>query len=301
MVNGKFPLAKTGEREMHMKRMIKIEKNGANGDLTKTVNTRELHQFLEVGRDFSTWIKRRIGQYGFEEGVDFCSFLSESTGNRSSKECAFDSPELGNQTSGRGGDRRSIEYHISLDMAKELAMVENNDQGRKARRYFIECERKLKTGGSNTPQIETAKYIFEAVGVAADVLRFSDSGRLAMLHKAASPWPLLQAVLPPYAIDAPTGKESEGSKSHAAIKDICQGIMSAVKANKALLKAGLLEQLERPSTSAPNGIKTYKSVTAKGLKYGLNFTSPNNPRETQPHWYHETADELIEIIKANGV
>lgn len=248
-----------------------------NGDIIQTVNARELHSFLEVRTAFKDWIDRRISEYGFEEGVDFCSFLSESTGGRPSKE-----------------------YAITIETAKELAMVERNDKGREARKYFIECERKLKAGGSNIPQIETAKYIFEAVGVAADVLRCSDSGRLAMLHKAASPWPLLQAALPPYAIDAPTGKESEGSKSHAAIKDICQGIMSAVKANKTLLKAGLLEQLERPSTSAPNGIKTYKSVTAKGLKYGLNVTSPNNPRETQPHWYLETADELIEIIKAHG-
>ena len=180
-------------------------------------------------------------------------------------------------------------------------MVERNEKGRQARQYFIECERRLKVGSSSAPQIETAKYIFEAVGVAADVLGCSDSGRLAMLHKAASPWPLLQAALPTYAVDAPTGKESEGSKSHAAIKDICKGIMSSVKANKALMKAGLLEQFERPSTSAPNGIKTYKSVTAKGLKYGLNVTSKENTRETQPHWYHETADELIEIIKSHGV
>lgn len=141
-----------------------------------------------------------------------------------------------------------------------------------------------------------------AIAIIGKSMRMSDSGVLMMYHSyCKANAPKVAAVLPPYAIDAPTGKESEGSKSHAAIKDICQGIMSAVKANKALLKAGLLEQLERPSTSAPNGIKTYKSVTAKGLKYGLNFTSPNNPRETQPHWYHETADELIEIIKANGV
>ena len=277
-----------------MNELIKIEKSNVGGDLIETVNARELHQFLEVGRDFSTWIKRRIEQYGFIGDVDYVVFPALGEG-------VSDSPIRGDQSSGRGGDRRSIEYHISLDMAKELAMVENNDQGRKARRYFIECERRLKVGSSSAPQIETAKHIFEAVGVAADVLRCSESSRLAMLHKAASPWPLLQAALPPYAVDAPTGKESEGSKSHAAIKDICQGIMSAVKANKALLKAGLLEQLERPSTSAPNGIKTYKSVTAKGLKYGLNFTSPNNPRETQPHWYLETADELIEIIKSHGV
>lgn len=266
-----------------MDELIKIEKSNVGGDLIDTVNARELHQFLEVGRDFSTWIKNRIKQYDFVDGVNFVSM------------------EAAPQEGGVGNRGFKVEYHISIGMAKELAMVENNDQGRKVRRYFIECERKLKTGGSNIPQIETAKYIFEAIGVAADVLQCSDSGRLVMLHKAASPWPLLQAALPPYAIDAPTGKESEGSKSHAAIKDICQGIMSSVKANKALMKAGLLEQLERPSTSAPNGIKTYKSVTAKGLKYGLNVTSQKNTRETQPHWYHETADELIEIIKANVV
>lgn len=264
-----------------MNDLIKIQPHNIGGQTIETVNARELHSFLESRQNFSDWIKNRIEQYGFVDGADYLlhKFMAQLP----------------------SGAKQKIDYHISIDMAKELAMVERSDKGREARRYFIECERKLKTGGSNIPQIETAKYIFEAIGVAADVLRCSDSGRLAMLHKAASPWPLLQAVLPPYAIDAPTGKESDGSKSHAAIKDICQGIMSAVKANKALLKAGLLEQLERPSTSAPNGIKTYKSVTAKGLKYGLNVTSQKNTRETQPHWYHETADELIEIIKSHGV
>lgn len=141
-----------------------------------------------------------------------------------------------------------------------------------------------------------------AIAIIGKSMRMSDSGVLMMYHSyCKANAPKVAAVLPHYAIDAPTGKESEGSKSHAAIKDICQGIMSAVKANKALLKAGLLEQLERPSTSAPNGIKTYKSVTAKGLKYGLNVTSQKNTRETQPHWYLETADELIEIIKSHGV
>lgn len=141
-----------------------------------------------------------------------------------------------------------------------------------------------------------------AIDIIGKSMRMSDSGVLMMYHSyCKANAPKVAAVLPPYAIDAPTGKESEGSKSHAAITDICQGIMSSVKANKALMKAGLLEQLERSSTSAPNGIKTYKSVTAKGLKYGLNATSKENTRETQPHWYHETADELIEIIKSHVV
>lgn len=46
-----------------------------------------------------------------------------------------------NQTRG-GNKKETTDYHLTLDMAKELSMVENNEQGRAARRYFIECERR---------------------------------------------------------------------------------------------------------------------------------------------------------------
>jgi phage anti-repressor protein len=91
------------------------------------VDARVLHTFLEVARDFSTWLKKRIADYGFIKDQDYIQ---------------IDSPVLGNQT-GRGGDRRSIDYHLTLDMAKELSMVERNEKGRQARRYFIECEQQL--------------------------------------------------------------------------------------------------------------------------------------------------------------
>lgn len=106
---------------------------------TPTINARDLHAFLEVGRDFSNWIKQRIQKYEFKEGVDFVL----ATLN-------FDTPNLANQKNkGRGGDRRTLDYYISLDMAKELSMVENNEKGKIARRYFIECEKKLKQQTSN--------------------------------------------------------------------------------------------------------------------------------------------------------
>lgn len=92
-------------------------------------NARDLHAALQVGRDFSNWIKGRIDEYGFIEGVDFL---------------VIDSPNPANQKKGRGGDRRSIDYHLTIDMAKELAMIENNEIGRAVRRYFIQAEKALR-------------------------------------------------------------------------------------------------------------------------------------------------------------
>ncbi len=141
-----------------------------------------------------------------------------------------------------------------------------------------------------------------AIAIIGQSMRMSDSGVLMMYHSyCKANAPKVAAVLPSYAVDAPTGKESEGSKPTAPISVICDGIMSAKDANKALIKAGLLEELERPSTRIEGGVKRYKSITFAGLKYGKNITSPSNARETQPHWYLETADELIEIIKSHGV
>lgn len=94
-----------------------------DGKLVKTVSARELHSFLKVRRNFSTWIQDRIAEYRFVEGVDYV-LIHQIRGTKR----------------GRGGDRRSKEYAIRLDMAKEVAMVERNDEGRRARRYFIDCE-----------------------------------------------------------------------------------------------------------------------------------------------------------------
>jgi excisionase family DNA binding protein len=89
-------------------------------DGIETVNARELHQVLKVGKDYSTWIKDRIEKYDFIEGEDY-------------------SPELGKSS----GGRPAIEYYITFDMAKELSMLENNAMGKKARRWFIQKQKEL--------------------------------------------------------------------------------------------------------------------------------------------------------------
>lgn len=107
-----------------MNQIIKIETKIIGNEEINAINARELHGFLESKQDFSTWIKNRIEQYGFSENIDYLSLHN-----------------FVEQT--RGGQNR-IDYIISIDMAKELSMVERNEKGKEARKYFIECEKKLK-------------------------------------------------------------------------------------------------------------------------------------------------------------
>lgn len=117
--------------------LIPVLSGSLGGQPQQLADARRLHEFLGGRRDFSNWIRARIDAYGFELEVDY---LVIRTGE---KIRAFDSPVLANQT-GRGGDRRSADYFLSLDMAKELAMVERTERGRQARRYFIDCEQQLR-------------------------------------------------------------------------------------------------------------------------------------------------------------
>lgn len=96
--------------------LIKIEEIEGK----ETVNARDLHEFLEVKTKYSDWISRRISEYGFIQEIDFITILRNET-SPPTKFC-----------------------FLSLDMAKELSMVERNDKGKEARAYFIACEKKAK-------------------------------------------------------------------------------------------------------------------------------------------------------------
>lgn len=81
------------------------------------VSARELHDFLEVKTAYKDWFPRMC-EYGFTEGTDFCSFLSESTGGRPAQDAA-----------------------LSIDMAKEICMIQRSEKGKIARQYFIQLEK----------------------------------------------------------------------------------------------------------------------------------------------------------------
>ncbi|HHQ0216610.1 TPA: phage antirepressor KilAC domain-containing protein [Listeria innocua] len=93
----------------------------------KFVDARMLHEKLLVNTRFNDWISRMIGNYGYENGLDFYSTLSKTNG------------------------RPSTNYFLTLDTAKELAMVQNNEMGRAIRKYFIEVEKQARKLATEYP------------------------------------------------------------------------------------------------------------------------------------------------------
>lgn len=109
-----------------------------NTDLQQAVSARELYNFLQPSERFSNWFDRQL-QYGFTHGQDYLGCEVFNT--------------LARQT--------LQDFLISVDMAKEVSMIQRSDKGKQARQYFIECERKAKQ-----PQIPQSYA--EALQLAAD-------------------------------------------------------------------------------------------------------------------------------------
>ncbi|BCR26646.1 antA/AntB antirepressor family protein [Aquipseudomonas alcaligenes] len=161
--------------------LIPVFNGELDGRAQQLCDARDLHTFLGVGRDFSNWIKGRIEQYGFVEGEDFSPILAKSTG-------------------GRPG----MEYHLTLDTAKELAMVENNDQGRQVRRYFIAMERQARESRgasylSVSQQLaihrQVPKLLAQLKAETAPAIRATLHAQLAQhCHLLALPVPALESV-----------------------------------------------------------------------------------------------------------
>ena len=104
---------------MMSQQLIPLHQSTIGTATVQTANAREIHTYLEVKTRFDDWIKRRISTYGFSQGIDFTVLTFED------------------------GSVRTIEYFVTLDMAKQLAMVERTAKGREAREYFIACEKAL--------------------------------------------------------------------------------------------------------------------------------------------------------------
>ncbi len=112
---------------------IKVIQKDFNGEKKRFVNARELHRWLGVGKFFANWIKDRIEKYDFVENLDYFITIAKS-GN------GLNAHKTGKIVDAKTGKVVAKEYVLSVDMAKELAMVENSDIGKKVRKYFIRVE-----------------------------------------------------------------------------------------------------------------------------------------------------------------
>ena len=154
------------------------------------VSARELHEFLEVRSRFADWFKNRVEKYSLIEGQDFV-------------------PVEGFSKNLEKGGRPEIDYALTLDTAKELAMVQNNEQGKAARQYFIDCEKQLRqVAAQPAPAVapatdplllqilSTQSQLMAGQQAQLDQLR-SDIAQIQAGHRPARSRPTLPGVRPP--------------------------------------------------------------------------------------------------------
>jgi anti-repressor protein len=149
--------------EWNMNELIAIQQGNINGGTVQTVNARELYSFLEVKSRFNDWITARVSTFGFIENQDFIS-LTENLVS--------------------GGTQKH--YHLTLDMAKELSMVERNDKGKQARQYFIDCERQAKTLALNPANMTRIQLLEMAMQ--------AEQERIQLEHKVVTLTPKAEAL-----------------------------------------------------------------------------------------------------------
>lgn len=232
--------------------LITIQSIEFNDEIVKTVNARELHSYLQSKQDFSTWIKKRIKDYGFIENIDFVRFHKKMEANNATV----------------------IDYAITIDMAKELSMVERNQKGKQARQYFIESEKKAKqqlkfirTDNSGLSEYRKAKAIDLLVKSAKEC--FSDMPNLSEKSKQVVYASLINPIIGSNVIPLPILMEKTYSATEVGKK---LGISSQ--------KVG----------------KIANKLNLKTEKYGIIVLdkSPYSDKQVESFRYNQKAIELIQ-------
>ena len=246
--------------------------NENNGQ--RAVNARDLHFFLESKQDFSTWMKNRIDQYGFVENQDYQVFHK-----------IMENPK---------GGRPLDEYAISIDMAKELSMVERNEKGKQARRYFIACEDKLKEAVSKGYVVTTTAQPKQQLTMKDKLTWIKEVQKMLKLNDAST-LGLIQQVADPLGLPVPQYIDSKGIliSATAALFELGQPC-NVAHFNDLMMKKGYLEELQRKSSKGL--VKKFKHITPAGLSWGENQVSPKSPQQTQPLYYKNKFPELLKVL-----
>jgi len=241
--------------------------NESNGK--RAVNARHLHAFLESKQDFSTWIKDRIKKYEFVENQDFIT-----------------APQI--YGTANGGHSTRTEYALTIGMAKELSMVENNKKGKMARQYFIRCEEvaKKKEIEKHSISSKTINAKISWIKGYKSLLRLNENSTLKLLKQVGDP---LGLPTPSYS------KSVDQLLSATELLKRNKKEISAQKFNKLAAGKGYLSILTR--NGFRGNVHEFYSITDKGKAFGENQVSPNNPKETQPQWYVSKFGELLKLLE----
>ena len=231
----------------------------------KVVYGTELHKVLQVRSNYREWIKRRFNDIDAIENED------------------FESVEI--STVVKGTPKK--DHIIKLDTAKEMARLERNEKGKQVRKYFIIIEKKYKENQNGN----NLKFLMCLQGIKflADDLKIAESSRLFMYNNTFKEFGLPVGFLPHY--------EDNVSRERYCATVLLERNNCGIKVqkfNKLLLDKGFLQTKERKSSNGR--MKTYKSLTDKGLLYGVNLISNKNQKETQPYYYADKFMELYNIV-----
>lgn len=150
-----------------LKIALPILSQSIGSEPVNAVNARDLHRELEIGQMFAHWIKAQIERAQLVEGVDY--MLAENS-------------KLDNQQLAQG--QQKIDYIITIDAAKSVAMMSQTEKGAQVRRYFIEAEKALRNPVAALTLTDLAKMVIE-----------SEAKRIAAEEQASTAKILLEASM----------------------------------------------------------------------------------------------------------
>lgn len=204
----------------------------------------------------------------------------------------------------------AYEIFVSLKFGKESetikltadqCMLISMRESKAVRRKVLE-KLKEKTSPSlvSLPQVEHLAPVLSAVEIAARILNVSESGKLHMVGTAMQRYGVdPSGLIPVYAIDSAPDVTSGSSMVTKSLSDLLKEFsigFSARTINPLLEEAGIIRREYRTSSSGQQ--KGFWSITEDGLKYGKNVTSASNQKETQPHYYVGSFQELMGLVMA---
>ena len=240
---------------INMNELIKTFKQN---DGSVAVDGRDLHDFLEVDTQYTKWIDRMI-EYGFTENVDFTSFSQKSL-----------KPS---------GGRPQVNHALTLDMAKELSMIQRTKKGKQARQYFISMEKQAKS----KQQLPLPKDYPSALRALADSVE--ENQKLESQNKAMKPKALFADAVETSNTSILVGQLAKLIKQNGI--DIGQNkLFKYLRDNHYLgkrgeyynmptqysMEMGLFEIKERTIQNPDGSVKTVRTtkVTGKGQTYFVN-------------------------------